>query len=229
MKRNNARVWDSTRSPAWSCAVIERGATDHPLGVARPRRSGTLIIRCSANPGLGSGTCWALAANPVRAMDRSWGADLPRVADFSSLRLLPSSRLPADLICGVVRTARRDGAGFSADTTLRLRRIARSRPAQRPRLCDRAGTQVSGVMEFSVGGFAIPIPIAGVYALVGTRSACFCPRSSAQEALRESEERFFPPPRWCDRHRQLATDGRFMFTNRWLCELLGYTRKSCGH
>jgi diguanylate cyclase (GGDEF)-like protein/PAS domain S-box-containing protein len=91
----------------------------------------------------------------------------------------------------------------------------------------KAGAKVIGVMEFFSHEIHRPdAELLDCTLYIGSHIGQFCQRIEAQERLSESEELFQSTIEMAAIGiAHVALDGRFIHANRWLCELLGYTRE----
>jgi diguanylate cyclase (GGDEF)-like protein/PAS domain S-box-containing protein len=212
--------------------IIERGATtvlaeSNSLAEGAPK----IIRQVCETLAWECGTCWAVGREGhTMQWAGGWGAALPGVAEFLEVsQKVPASGLKGDLICG----AWADGEpGWVRDVT-EDKTFRRAKAALEAGLHSafafpiKAGTQVIGVMEFFSHEIHEPDPdLLDCMRYIGSQLGQFCQRTCEQERLRESEERFQSTTDMAAIGiAQVDTDGQFIFTNRRLCELLGYTRE----
>jgi diguanylate cyclase (GGDEF)-like protein/PAS domain S-box-containing protein len=212
--------------------AIEHGATNvlahsNSMAVAAPE-----IIRTVCETlGWACGSCWAF--DPLKdtmVCVGTWGAATCGVGEFlKATRQVRQSKRSG----GLIRRTWLDGApvwlrDVTADKTFRRAPVALKAGLRSAFAFPvKAGPKVIGVMEFFSREIHQPdADLLDCTQYIGSQIGQFCQRTEAQERLREIEAQFQSTIELAAIGiAHVGAEGRFLHVNRWLCELLGYTRE----
>ncbi len=181
--------------------------------------------------GWACGSCWAF--DPLKdtmVWVGTWGAATGGVGEFlKATRQVRQSKRSG----GLIRRTWLDSApvwlrDVTADKTFRRAPVALKAGLRSAFAFPvKAGPKVIGVMEFFSREIHQPdADLLDCTQYIGSQIGQFCQRTEAQERLREIEAQFQSTIELAAIGiAHVGAEGRFLHVNRWLCELLGYTRE----